>query len=173
MIVTRLCLAMCSGLLLFAGTALAQETSLQKRPSAEAHIVRIEYGWSCGICAGYAYRETVVEAGIARSVSKTNYSLNGIRDRANPDLKKKWKITAEEWDRAKAAIDTESLFAFPDRIGCPGCVDEPVDWIAVDYSDGTKKEIYANSGESALTEMAENIKAALARAPKKGSTHRP
>ena len=81
-----------------------------------------------------------------RSVSRTNYSLNGNRDIEHPDKKSGRKITTEQWERAKAAVDTNNLFALPDRIGCPGCVDEPVDWITVEYSDGTTKSVMSYRG---------------------------
>ena len=120
----------------------------------------------------YCYSQTTIQAGMVRSVSRTNYSLNGNRDIEHPDKKSKRKITTEQWERAKAAVDTESLFALPDKIGCPGCVDEPVDWITVEYSDGTTKSVMCNSGDPA-TEIADKVKAALARAPSKlPSKHR-
>lgn len=107
-----------------------------------------------------------------RSVSRTNYSLNGNRDTENPDKKSQRKITAEQWERAKAAIDTESLFALPERMGCPGCVDEPVDWITVTYSDGTEKTVLDNSA-GPPTDMADKMKAALAEAPAKSAAKLP
>jgi len=69
-------------------------------------------------------------------------------------------------------VDTESLFALPDKIGCPGCVDEPVDWITVDYSDGTTKSVMCNSGDQA-TEMADKVKAALAEPSRTAPTQKP
>ena len=126
--------------------------------------MRIEYGSSSGMCTGYCYSETTIQPMTARSVSRTNFSLNGYRDKEQPDMKIKWKITTEEWERAKAAIDPESLFAFPDRIGCPGCLDEPVDWITVKYSDGTEKSVICNRGGPA-TDVSDKIKAAIARVP--------
>jgi hypothetical protein len=161
---------------LFFSTLLAagsdQQNPPPKRPGTEARIVRIEYGSSSGMCLGYCYSQTTIEEKMVRSVSRTNYSLSGNRDKEHPDKKSKWKITTEQWKRAKAAVDTESLFALPDRIGCPGCVDEPVDWITVEYNDGSTKSVLCNSGGPA-TDMADKIKAALAPEPRKGSDHQP
>lgn len=156
--------------LLLLAPSSAQQGNPPARPAANAHIVRIEYGSSSGMCMGYCYSQTIVQAGTARSVSRTNYSLNGNRDPGYPDIKKKWKITAEEWQRAQAAIDTEYLFSLPDRIGCPGCVDQPVDWITVEYSDGATKSVTCNSGDAA-TDIAEKVKAALVRPPKGPAQH--
>jgi hypothetical protein len=49
-------------------------------------------------------------------------------------------------------------------------VDQPVDWITVEYSDGTKKSVTSNSAGPA-TDMAGKVKAALALAPSKGNAH--
>jgi len=51
-------------------------------------------------------------------------------------------------------------------------VDEPVDWISVDYSDGTTKSVMCNSGDPA-TEMANKVKAAIARVSNKVQSKRP
>jgi hypothetical protein len=142
-----------------------QQGPPSNRPTAEAHIVRIEYGSGAGMCMGYCYTATTIQSGMVRSVSRTNASLEGQRDKEHPDLKSKWKITAKEWEQAKAAVDTDGLFSLPDKIGCPGCVDEPVDWITVDYSDGTKKTVMCNAG-GPPTEIANKVKAALPTNPK-------
>lgn len=153
-------------------STLGQDTSPPKHPAPDAQIVRIEYGSESGMCYGYCYNQTIIDARTIRHVSRTNYSLNGNRDSENPDKKSRRKITVAEWERAKAAVDTESLFALPDRMGCPGCVDEPVDWIQVDYSDGTKKSVMCNSGDLA-TDIVDKVKAAIAvasgKSPKKST----
>ena len=172
---TRLVLALLCLALFFGPPPLAgqdQQTPAPMRPAPEAQIVYIEYGSSTGMCIGYCYSQTTIRARIVRSISRTNYSLNGHRDTEHPDRKNKRKITTEQWEHAKAAVDTESLFALPDRIGCPGCVDEPVDWISVEYSDGTKKSVMCNTGGPA-TDMADKVKAALAPTPSKGAANHP
>jgi hypothetical protein len=163
MLAALLYLAVFPGLL--AGPA--QQGPSSKRPTAEAHIARIQYGSGAGMCMGYCYTATIIQSGMVRSVSRTNASLEGHQDKEHPDMKSQWKITAQDWERAKAAVDTGSLFSLPDKIGCPGCVDEPVDWITVDYSDGTKKTVTCNAG-GPPTEIANKVKAALPRIPSKG-----
>lgn len=168
--VVLLCVSLFSGLLIL--SAFGQQNSSIKRPAQDAKILRIEYGSSSGMCLGYCYSQTTIQAGRLRLVSRTNYSMNGNRDIEHPDKKSKHKITPEQWERAKAAVDSESLFALPDRVGCPGCVDQPVDWITVDYSDGTTKTVICNSGDAA-TGIADKIKAALAEVPSKAPSKHP
>ena len=151
-------------LLLAATAAFAQQPAAPQRSAPGAHIVRIEYGSSSGMCLGYCQQQTTVTPGAVRTLSRSNASLEGHRDPEHPDVKSRHKITAEQWQRAQAAIDTDYLFSLPDRIGCPGCVDEPIDWIAVEYSDGTKKSVECNAG-GPPTELADKVRAALAPQP--------
>jgi hypothetical protein len=154
----------------FGTLAQAQAPAPPHRPAPDAYIVRIEYGSSSGMCTGYCQQETIVTPQAVRTLSRTNLAFSGYRDRRHPDLKSRQKITAEQWQRAQAAISTDSLFSLPETIGCPGCVDEPVDWIAVEYSDGTKKSVTCNMGGPA-TDIADKVRAALA--PRPGNDQRP
>ena len=154
----------CLVLLLATTAAFAQQPAPPQRPAPGAHILRISYGSSSGMCVGYCQSETVITPGAIRTRSRTNLSLSGYRDPDHPDMKSKHKLTAEQWQRAQAAIDTDYLFSLPDRIGCPGCVDEPIDWIEVDYSDGTKKSVECNAG-GPPTDIADKVRAALAPTP--------
>jgi hypothetical protein len=155
------CYALFAATTLAALAAFAQQPAPPHQPAPDAHIVRIAYGSSSGMCLGYCQHETVVTPQAIRTLSRTNLSLSGYRDREHPDMKSRRKITAEQWQRAQAAVDTDSLFSLPDRIGCPGCVDEPVDWIEVEYSDGTKKTVECNAG-GPPTHIADKVRAALA-----------
>lgn len=40
------------------------------------------------------------------------------------------------------------LADFNGPIGCPGCVDQPIGWAEVDFSDGTKKSVSYNLGST-------------------------
>jgi hypothetical protein len=140
-----------------------------QRPQVDAPIVRIEYGSSGGMCFGYSYSQTIIQARMMRSVLRTRESLNGNGDIEYPDKESKRKITTEQWKRAKAAVDTENFDPVPDR--CPGCFDRPVDWITVQYSDGTTMSVTCNRGCPA-TDMVDKIRAALAQASGKDPLNR-
>jgi hypothetical protein len=114
------------------------------------------------MCFGYSYSQTIIQAKMMRSILLTHDSLNGNRDIEHPDQESKRNITKEQWERAKAAVDTESFFALPDMMGCPGCRDEPADWITVKYRDGTTKSVMCNRGYCPTTDTKYEIKTALA-----------
>jgi hypothetical protein len=65
-----------------------------------------------------------------------------------PELRTKRKITKEDWDELQRAIDPVGLFALPDRIASPGSADELVEWIEVEFSDGSKKSVAYNQGST-------------------------
>ncbi|HEX6802275.1 MAG TPA: hypothetical protein VF133_01225 [Terriglobales bacterium] len=150
----------------------SEPTPRTQRPPVDVLIVRIEYGSLGGMCFGYSYSQTILQARMMRSVLRTAESLNGSGDIELPDKRSKRKITTKQWEGAKAAVDSDSLFALPDWTGCPGCRDEPVDWITVEYSNRTMKSVMCNRGCPA-TDMVDKIRAALAPSPDKDPLNQP
>lgn len=65
-----------------------------------------------------------------------------------PEMKMKSAITKREWDDLQQFLDARVLAAFVGRIGCPGCADEMVEWVEVEFSDGTKKAVSYNEGSA-------------------------
>ncbi len=137
------------------GSALAQQTP---PPSAfpNAHIVRIRTGSYAGLCVDYCVdSETTIKSGSIVTVSRS-FS----EKRKYPDMKLKRKITREDWEDLQHSIDATVLAAFIGRIGCPGCADELVEWVEVQFSDGTKKSVSYNQGNAppAIAELSQKIK---------------
>jgi hypothetical protein len=80
-------------------------------------------------------------------------------------MKTKYKITKQDWKKLQHFIDARVLAAFTGCIGCPGCVDEPVEWAEVQFSDGTKKSVYYKEGNlpTAVAELLKKIQAISAK----------
>jgi hypothetical protein len=125
-----------------AGTLTAQQVP-QADTSPVAHLVRIRTGSYAGMCIGYCDQETVIEPGSMRSVSRV-FS----EKKKYPEVKMKYSITRKDWDELRNFLDAKVLAAFIGRIGCPGCVDEMVEWVEVEFSDGTKKSVAYNEGNA-------------------------
>ena len=125
-----------------AGTLNAQQAP-QPAPSPNAYLVRVRTGSYAGMCIGYCDHETVIEPGSIRSVSRS-FS----EKKKYPEVKMKASITKKDWDELKNFLDAKVLAAFSGRIGCPGCVDEMVEWVEVEFSDGTKKAVAYNEGNA-------------------------
>jgi hypothetical protein len=127
---------------LIAGTLTAQQAP-HVDPSSDAHLVRIRTGSYAGMCIGYCDQETIIEPGSMRSISRS-FS----EKKKYPEVKMKNSITKKDWDELKNFLDARVLAAFSGRIGCPGCVDERVEWVEIEFSDGTKKAVAYNGGNA-------------------------
>jgi hypothetical protein len=128
---------------LAAGTAssVAQHPASNKSIKKAAKVTRISFGQSSGMCYGYCSSQLVVAEG---SATVTLSSFNEKEKYA--DLVVRSDISAKRWNSLVQAFDRDGLFALPNAIGCPGCVDEPVEGIEVHFSDGRSKSVNYNLG---------------------------
>jgi hypothetical protein len=127
---------------LMAGTLTAQQAP-QSDPPPNAHLVRVRTGSYAGMCIGYCDQETIIEPGSMRSISRP-FS----EKKKYPEVKMKYSITKKDCDELKNFLDAKVLAAFSGGIGCPGCVDERVEWVEVEFSDGTRKVVSYNEGNA-------------------------
>jgi hypothetical protein len=119
--------------------------------NAIANKVRAYAGFSSG---GYSAIETTIRPKSIRSVQWASDK------KKYPDLGAKRRIRKEDWDELQHAVDPVGLFALPDRIGSPGSADELVEWIEVEFSDGSKKSVAYNQGSTppAIAKAMQKIK---------------
>jgi len=105
--------------------------------------VRLRMGSYAGMCIGWCDSETIIELGSIRRISRS------FSDKKKyPDMKSKYPIARKDWDDLQRFIDASVLAALTGRIGCPGCADEMVEWVEVEFSDGTKKAVSYNEGNA-------------------------
>jgi hypothetical protein len=96
------------------------------------------------MCYGYCDAELAVEPGEATLL---NQSWEKDKNKC-PDLKVRADVSDKHWKELVQLIDREALFPLPDRIGCPGCVDEVVESLEVRFSNQTKKTVQYNLGSA-------------------------
>ena len=139
---------------LMVGAVSAKQAPRSDSPSI-ARVVRIRTGSYAGMCIGWCASETIIEHGSIRRFSRA-FS----EKKKYAEMKTKYAITKREWDDLQNAIDANVLAAFTGRIGCPGCADEMVEWVEVEFSDGTKKSLSYNEGNEPqpITTLMQNIK---------------
>lgn len=132
---------------LAAGTLSAQEPPLAKatgHPDKPLRVTRILFSRSSGMCYGYCYAQLEVESGEATL-------LNHSRDKDTnkcPDLRVRGDLSGTHWKELVQLVDRAALLALPDRIGCPGCVDEVIESLEVRFSNHTKKIVQYNLGSA-------------------------
>jgi hypothetical protein len=134
-----------SALVLFgtADVSAQHDCSPSQQLLARPHVVSIRDATSSGMCYGYCSAEIRIKG---RSVWFFK-RVNENRDRY-PERKIKRTISQEEWEGLLKLVDKDALLAVPDRIGCPGCADEIIEWTKVGFSDGTKKSVTYNFGQA-------------------------
>lgn len=130
-------------LFLFGGNVLAQQRS-EHAASPGDHIVRVRSGYSNGWCpSGYCETETTVEPGLVITINRA------LSDKKKyPNIKVQHRITKEAWNQLQSAVDAKIRTAFADSVGCPGCADQPMEWLEVQFANGTKKSVIFSSGNA-------------------------
>lgn len=140
--------------------AFARKGAPQESPAPAGQVVRVRTGSYAGMCSGYCDSETTIEPGTIRSVSRS------LAERKKyPDVETKRAISKADWDDLQQAVSPSVVAALTGRIGCPGCADEQVEWVEVQFSDGRKKGVAYNMGQApvAVATFLETIKAVESR----------
>jgi hypothetical protein len=113
----------------------AQSPTPSASPAANAHVVRVQTGESCGMCGGSLfYHTTTTTVEPAFLVWQGMYSSN---PKKLPNKKTRVAITRQDWTSLLRSIDVTALRALPQQ-GCRSCRDLPESWFVVEYSDGSK-----------------------------------
>ena len=115
-------------------SAFAQTPAPPASPAANAHVIRVQTGYSCGMCGGMFYHSTVTTVEPSFLIWQGMYSSN---PKKLPNKKTKVAITRQDWKNLVRSIDASALRALPQR-SCRSCVDLPESWVAIEYSDGSK-----------------------------------
>jgi hypothetical protein len=116
------------------------KASQHAKPARVTHIRAIT---GAGMCYGYCEHELNVEYGEAVLLKQSRDNKNKC-----PDLQVKADLSDKHWRELAQLVDHKALFALPDTIGCPGCVDEVTESMEITFSDHTKKTVFYNLGSA-------------------------
>ncbi|NJK77742.1 MAG: hypothetical protein HC944_01515 [Nanoarchaeota archaeon] len=98
----------------------------------------ITTGTNAGHCIGYCAKEfTITPTNIVYSQTGHDFVSDEWLDL--PEKTKVTKFSQAQWDELVGLIDFKKFNSLPDKIGCPGCADAPVEWIEISYNGKTKK----------------------------------
>ncbi|HYL85344.1 MAG TPA: hypothetical protein VE263_13995 [Candidatus Angelobacter sp.] len=134
------------------GTLFAQSPS----QSSGAEIIRIRAITGAGMCYGYCVEELTMQEGRAKLLRRANGKSRKYRE-----LGAKHKLAKQEWEELQRSVDAEAKAAMVGRIGCPGCVDQVVVTIELQFKDGSQKSVTYSLGEEppAITKLLKRIDA--------------
>jgi hypothetical protein len=140
--------------------AFARKGAPQDSPISTGQVVRIRTGSYAGMCRGYCDSETTIEPGTIRSVSRSF-----AEKKKYPDVETTRTISKADWNDLQQAVNRSVVTALTGRIGCPGCADEQVEWVEVQFSNRTKKGVAYNMGQgpAAVAVFLQAIKAVESR----------
>ena len=124
------------------GCLSGQREDSHAESSTISEIVRVRTGHICGWCTTYSETEVILEGEWMTTVSRSDTSNNS-------GVTVKYKVKKEDWQELRRSIDARVLAASSGALGCPGCADQPVEWLEVQFSDGTKRSVSYNAGDAA------------------------
>lgn len=93
----------------------------------------VSSGTSFGECGGYCFSEVTIQG------TSVNLTRSSWFPKDSPDKTKSGTITEEKWNSLVNSINTDTLAALPETIGCPDCWDQGAEWIEVIRPDFEKK----------------------------------
>jgi hypothetical protein len=107
-------------------------------PLVTNSILKIEYGVSFGMCAGYC--RTWIEA----SHDKVLYTKAGWQEPPPQSCSATFpcQVWPKKWEHILSTIDIDAFFALDEVIGCPDCTDGGAEWVEITTLQGKHKVTY-------------------------------
>lgn len=105
----------------------------------------IKTGTYAGHCIGYCAKEFMITPD---NITFTQNGRDFVLDEWS-DLSEKTKespLSQTDWSALMDLIDFNLFNSLPDKFGCPGCADAPVEWIEISL-DGKTKRIEFENGD--------------------------
>ena len=103
----------------------------------------VKYGTDGGRCAGYCRSEMMFKPGLLECLDQS--PLNPER---YPPKSKRLPLSDSDWDKITSTISYHNLVSLPERIGCPGCADEGMEWVEIAQSGTESKRVTFSSHQS-------------------------
>jgi len=104
----------------------------------------IKTGTNAGFCIGYCMKEFVITP---EKIIYTNNARSFEENTEFPLIIKEVSFSESEWNELVRLVDFEKFNSLPDRVGCPGCADAPVEWIEITSGSKTKKIEFEHGDE--------------------------
>jgi hypothetical protein len=103
----------------------------------------VKYGTDGGRCAGYCRSEMTFKPGLLECLDQS--PLNPER---YPPKSKRLPLSDSDRDKITSTISYHNLVSLPERIGCPGCADEGMEWVEIAQSGTESKRVTFSSHQS-------------------------
>ncbi|CAF0970542.1 unnamed protein product [Adineta steineri] len=101
-----------------------------------SNIRSISSGLSFGMCRGYC--QSSINATGNPSEVIASKQPNFVQE-SYPPVRQQFSFSSSEWEQLVSLVDLKVFKALDDTIGCPGCADGGIEWIQIDWTEGTKR----------------------------------
>jgi hypothetical protein len=96
----------------------------------------VKYGTDGGRCAGYCKSEMTFKPGLLECLDESPSNPEGY-----PPKSKRFPLSDRDWHEITRTISYHDLVSLPERIGCPGCADEGLEWVEIKESGTESKRV--------------------------------
>jgi hypothetical protein len=88
------------------------------------------------MCRGYCQQSINITSNPFQLIAskEPNFVQNGF-----PVLQRQFSFSSNEWEQLVSLLNSKIFTALDDTIGCPGCADGGIEWIQIDWINGTKR----------------------------------
>ncbi|UJR08183.1 hypothetical protein I4U23_012456 [Adineta vaga] len=104
----------------------------------------ISSGLSFGRCRGYCQQS--INATI-NPIQLIATKQPNFAQESYPPLRQSFTFASNQWEELLALLTPQVFSNLDDTIGCPGCADGGIEWIQVDWNNGSKRVIF-ESGQA-------------------------
>ena len=96
----------------------------------------VKYGNDGGRCAGYCRSEMTFKLGLLECLDQS-----AVDSERYPPKFKSFRLSDSDWHNIISAISYHDLIPLSDRIGCPGCADEGMEWVEIKEPGAEAKRV--------------------------------
>lgn len=101
------------------------------------NIESITWSMSFGMCAGYCYKELVIQKG------NITEHKNGRNEK---EILNNYNYSGNEWESLLSNLDIKSFVKLSGRIGCPDCTDGGAESLKINFGNGVYKIVVYDFG---------------------------
>jgi hypothetical protein len=99
-------------------------------------IQSISSGLSFGMCRGYCQQSINMTSNPIRLVASKEANF---AQKPYPPVKQQYPFSSAQWNELVALVHLNTFTKLGDTIGCPGCADGGIEYIQVNWINGSKR----------------------------------
>lgn len=127
-------------LLLFSFLTVAGMLSSCKKEKTDEGKLKISYGTSFGMCAGYCNNQLLISDGKMEAKRYNTEAKAAVKVCTG-------KMSDGDWSKLADSIDLSVFNQLKESYGCPDCADGGAEWVEIEYEGKKHKVTFEYGGE--------------------------